>query len=158
MTGCWGGLFAAASCPHVGCETTTSTPDVVATDGGHADHHGHDAVRPEDHSGHVKAHEGHAAGPTAQDQSQFNRGEFQSVAPQPHDQFCSHCVSRPEAPPTPCYEWQTASAKRGGTFVAPLVATQIEAPAPVFLREITPAQHAPPGRSDRRLLLNVFRI
>lgn len=160
MTGCWGGVLAAAACPHSGCETMASAPDIAATDGGHADTHGHDAVRSDTHSSHASALEGHAAEPPARDQHQFStRGEHQSVAPEQHDQFCSHCVGSPEAPPSPRIEGQSNTAKKSGDFAAPLAATQFKAPTAVFLREITPAQHAPPGRPDRYLLLlNVFRI
>lgn len=158
MTGCWGGVLAAAACPHSGCETMAFAPDVAATQSDHADTHGHDTASPEAHSSHVSAHQGHAAEPPARDQHQFSHGELKSVAPEQHDQSCAHCVGSPEAPSSPCFEWQSGSAKRGGGFVAPLAATQIKAPAAVFLREITPAQHAPPGQSDRHIILSVFRI
>jgi hypothetical protein len=154
--GCWGGVLAAA-CPHMGCETTAAAPD-AAKQGGHAHSHDHNTVSPEDHSDHVTAHQGHLAEPPVPVQHQFSNGELLGVAHEQHDPFCTHCVGRPEAPPSPCFEWQANSARKGGDFAAPLASAHVETPAAVFVREITPAQHAPPGRSDRHLLLSVFRI
>ena len=158
MLGCWGGVLAAALCPH-GCETTAHAAGEASTT--HGDH-GMDCaqmVKPEDHSGDISGHEeGHAGYPADGDQRQSDHAGLHTDARGQHDQSCAHCVGRPEAPPSPYSEGQSNSAKRGGSFTAPLATVQVESPAPVYRRKITPAQHAPPGESDRHLLLNVFRI
>ena len=159
MLGCWGGVLAAALCPH-GCESTAHAAGEASTT--HGDH-GTDCaqmVKPEDHSGDISAHEeGHAGEPADGDQRQSGHaGPYTVARGGQHDQSCAHCVGRPEAPPSPYSEGQSSSAKRSGSFAAPLAAVQLESSAPVYLRKITPAQHAPPGESDRHLLLNVFRI
>jgi hypothetical protein len=115
-------------------------------------------VRTEDHSGDISVHEGHAGQPVDGERQQFNAVGLRTVVPEQHDQSCAHCVGRPETPPSPYSEQQSNSAKRGESFAAPLTAVHVGSPAPVYLRKITPAQHAPPGSSDRHLLLNVFRI
>jgi hypothetical protein len=160
MMGCWGGVLAAAVCPHTGCETTTTAPAAGEASATHGDHGPacDKVVIPEDHSGHVSAHEGHAGKPDNGDQQQFSPVGLHTIVPKQHDQFCSHCMGRPEAPPSPYSEWQSNSARRAGSYAAPIAAVQVESPTPVYLRLITPAQHAPPGTSDRHLLLNVFRI
>jgi hypothetical protein len=158
MTGCWGGVLAAALCPHW-CETTAhATAGEASTT--HGDHGMacDQMVKPEDYSGDISAHEGHAWEHANGDQRQSDHAGFNTVARWQHDQTCSHCISRPEAPPSPYSEQQSNSAKRGGSFAAPPAAVHVESLAPVYLRKITPAQHAPPGESDRHLLLNVFRI
>ena len=135
-----------------------SAPEATADHGGHAAGHGHDAVSPEDHSGHAAAHEGHTAQPPAQDQQLFSPEQFPGVASNRHDRNCAHCVGSTEVPPSRSFEWQSNSLKQGGKLTAPRAAQQVAAPAVVFLREITPDQHAPPGRSDRHILFSVFRI
>ena len=153
LTGCWGGVLAAAACPHLGCETAAAVPDVHATHGGHTD--GHDAVSTEGHSGHAGGHEGQDASPPSPYRGPAAAGHILSGG---HDPGCTHCVGRPETPPSPRSEWQSNFARKGGGFVAPLTPARVEAPAAVSLREIRPAQHAPPGSSARHLLLNIFRI
>lgn len=157
MMGCWGGVLAAVACPHMACKTAASAPAGVASHDEHSSGHEHEAVAHEDHSGHVQTHEGHAE-PAAQGKSQVSTGELWSVAPEPHDPSCAHCVSRSEAPPSPCFEWQPNSVRKGGELAAPVAAATVTVPAAAYVREITPAQHAPPGRTDRHLLLSVFRI
>lgn len=158
LLGCWGGVLAAAACPHVGCDAMASAPDIAVGHGGHADSHGQNVTSPEEHSCHVTSHRARAAKSSLQVQHQISHEELQSVASKQRGQFCAHCVGRPEAPPSPRLEWQSNSAKKGVDFAAPHAIAQIETTAPVLLRKITPAQHAPPGKSDRHLLLNVFRI
>lgn len=76
-----------------------------------------------------------------------------------HDSSCTHCVGRPDVPPSSSFEWQTNPAKKSGKVVAAHSAGQSLTPVAFFVREITPAQHAPPASPDRHLLLlNVFRI
>jgi hypothetical protein len=158
MLGCWGGVLAAVVCPHMGCETTASVAGEASTT--HGDHGPacDDMVKPEDHSGHISTHEVHAKEPVDGARRQSSPVGLHTIVPEQHDQFCSHCMGRQEAPPSPLSEWQSNSARRGESFAAPIVTIQVESPAPVYLRKITPAQHAPPGSSDRHLLLNVFRI
>jgi hypothetical protein len=151
VTGCWGGVLAAAACPHVECETTAAAPEGAAG-------HGHDAATSEDHSGHAGEHGGHPAEPPAQNTSEVGRRGLPNVSPGGHDLGCTHCVGSPEAPPSPTSEAQANSVRKGAESAAPTAVTRVEAPAAVFLREITPAQHAPPHGTVRHLLLSVFRI
>jgi hypothetical protein len=157
LTGCWGGVLAAA-CPHLGCETAAAS-DNAATPDEHVEEHGHHSASPEDHSLHSGSHgEGHTAESPAQDPPQFDSDQFRRNASNSHDPNCDHCVGSTEAPPSQSFEWQSNSFKNGAKLAAPRAAERVSAPAVVFVREITPAQHAPPGRSDRHLLLSVFRI
>ena len=153
MMGCWGGVLAAAACPHLGCETVAALPGSGAAHGGHTGDH--DAVSTEEHSGHTGGHEGHFAEPPSADRGMVSGGQTLSGG---HELGCTHCVGRPGAPPSQRFDWQSTFAGKGGGFVAPLTAARFATPAAPFLREITPAQHAPPGRSDRHILLSVFRI
>jgi hypothetical protein len=149
--GCWGGVLAAAACPHVECETTAAAPEGAAG-------HGHDAATSEDHSGHAAEHGGHPAEPPAQDTGGAGRRGLPNVSPVGHDLGCTHCVGRPEAPPSPTFEALANSVRKGAESTAPTVAPRVAAPSAVILREITPAQHAPPPGTVRHLLLSVFRI
>jgi hypothetical protein len=159
MTGCWVGVFAAAACPHVGCETSAGAPDGAAAHGEHTVERAHHAASPEDHSGRSEAHgEGHSSESPARDQAQPDSDQFRDLASGAHDPDCAHCVGGAEAPLSRPFEWQPNSFKNSGKLTAPRAAQQVSAPAVVVTREITPAQHAPPGRSDRHLLLSVFRI
>ena len=159
VTGCWGGVLAAAACPHLGCETAATAPDGAAAHGEHAGEHGRHSASPEDHSGHIESHgEGHSADSPARDRSQPGPDQFRDRASGGHDQDCAHCVGGAEAPPSRPFEWQPNSFKNSGKLTAPRAAQQVSAPALVLAREITPAQHAPPKQTSRHLLLNVFRI
>lgn len=159
MTGYWGGVLAAA-CPHLGCEPTAAAPVSTAAHGEHVDDHSYHSASPEDHSGHAGAHgEGHAAETPAQDAPQVDSGQLRGGASNRHDPNCAHCMGGSEgAPPSRFFEWQSNSFKNGGKLITPRAAERVSALAVVLVRKITPAQHAPPGRSDRHLLLSVFRI
>ena len=158
MTGCWGGVLAAAACPHSGCETPAAAPDDAAH-GGHADEHSHHSASPEDHSRHGATHaEGHLAETRAQEPPRVDSAQLRRAVVTSHDPNCAHCVGSAEAPPSRSFEWQSSPFKGGGKLTAPRAVEQVSAPAAAFVREIIPAQHAPPGRSDRHLLLSVFRI
>ena len=151
MTGCWGGVLAAAACPHQECETAAGAPDDASAHGEHAGEHGSHSASPEDHSG-------HSADSPAWDQSQPGPDHLRDRASGGHDPDCAHCVGAAEAPPSRPFEWQPNSFKNSGKLTAPRAAQQISAPAVVLAREITPAQHAPPRQTGRHLLLSVFRI
>ena len=158
MTGCWGGVLAAVVCPHAGCETNAfAAPDLAAPVDGQGVHC-HDTARAAGESIPDKAHEGHVEELPAHDQQQFGHVELHEVGARSHERSCAHCVGSPETPPTQVSEQQTNSARNSRDFAAPPVAARVESPSPVFRRKIAPAQHAPPGRSDRQLLLNIFRI
>jgi len=75
-----------------------------------------------------------------------------------HDPRCSHCAGRPEAPPSPKFEWQSDSVNKAGKELTAHAVWKVMAPAASHARQIAPAQHAPPGAPDRHLLLSVFRI
>lgn len=151
LTGCWGGVLADAACPHVECVTAEAAPEGAA---GQA----HDAVTSAAHSGHAAEHGGHAPAPPARDISVQGPTGSTDVSNVGHDLGCIHCVGRPEAPPTPNIEVRANTARKGEESAAPPAAARLEAPAAIFPREITPAQHAPPAGIVRHLLLSVFRI
>ena len=160
MTGCWGGVLAAVACPHMGCKTAAAASGGAAAHGEHVDEPGLHSANPEDHSDHAGAHgEGHSAGSPAQEPPQPDTAQFRGSASDRHDANCAHCVGSAEVPPSRSFEWQSNPFKNGAKLIAPRAAQQVSAPAVILVREITPAQHAPPGRADRHLLLlNVFRI
>lgn len=151
MAGCWGGVLAAAACPHLECETAATEPEGASAHDDHAGERGSHSASPEDHSG-------HSADSPARDQSQPGPDHLRARASGGHDQDCAHCVGAAEAPPSRPFEWQPNSFKNSGKLTAPRAAQQVTAPAVVLAREITPAQHAPPRQTGRHLLLSVFRI
>ena len=159
LAGCWGGVLAAAACPHAGCETTAAAPESTAAHGEHEAGHGPGSVSPEDHSGHAGPQgKGHSAAPPAHNPPRVDPAQLRGAASNRHDPNCAHCAGDAEAPPSRHFEWQSNSFKSGEKLIAPRAAGQVSAASAVFVREITPAQHAPPGTSDRHLLLSVFRI
>lgn len=144
LLGCWGGVLAGVVCPHEPCHAAS---DAAAGRGGHSS-----AGGGEDHSEHAQTHEGHAEEPThdAAESWHASRG---------HDPRCAHCVGGPEVPPAAKFEWQSGTFKKGAGDAATHAPLRLASPAAPPAREIIPAQHAPPGNSDRQLLLlNVFRI
>lgn len=155
VLGCWGGVLAAAACPHKGCETASAAPHQTTAHAEHLSAASHDSDGGEGHSAHAGAHKGHAAEPPAAEPS---RPELAQLTDGTRAPYCSHCLGRPDAPPSPKFEWQSDSVKKAGKDAAPHVAPEVSAPLAAYVREITPAQNAPPGRSDRHLLISVFRI
>ncbi|MCA1620510.1 MAG: hypothetical protein LC795_14615 [Acidobacteria bacterium] len=155
VLGCWGGVIAAVACPHMGCGTAASAHAGVDHGDAGAGDHDHDMPASE---GHSDEHVEHVEETPSQGRSLLGDVGLNSLSPAGHDLNCTHCVARPEVPPSPKFDFQTGSFKKGAESAAPAAAPRVEAPSSVFPREITPAQHAPPGRSDRHLLLNVFRI
>lgn len=160
VLGCWGGVLAAAACPHVGCEPTALVaPDQVPSHAEHQHGEAHGTAVAEEHSAHGEAHHGHAEESSARDESHPKTAESAVSTSGAHDPCCSHCMGRPEAPPSSKFELDSNPLKKAGRDATPQVALRLSAPDSVHVREITPAQHAPPGRADRHLLLlNVFRI
>ena len=152
MTGCWGGVLAAAACPHLECETAATAPEGASAHGDHAGERGSHSASPEDHSG-------HSTDSPARDQSQAGPDHLRDLASRGNDADCAHCVGAAETPPSRPFEWQPGSFKNSGKLTAPRAAQQVSAPAVVLACEITPAQHAPPRQTGRHLLLlSVFRI
>jgi hypothetical protein len=157
VTGCWGGVAAVAICPHEGCGTAAAATEQGSAHEGHQAVEGQDSAAPQDHTAHAEGHRGHSAEPPAAHEAGRESAES-VIGPSPgHDPCFSHCVGRPEAPPSPKFEWQSSTVEKAGKdFAAPAQLKFVASAAHV--RRDTPAQHAPPGSSDRHLLLNVFRI
>lgn len=155
VLGCWGGVVAAVACPHVGCETAVTAPDHGGLHGGDVSH---DAASAEETSAHPADHHGHSAESRPAEQAQ--PGLVTSVAGDSgaHDSRCSHCVGRPDTPPSSKFERQPAPVGKDGKVPAALASPKVAAPAASHALRIKPAQHAPPGSQDRHLLLGVFRI
>ena len=165
LAGSWGGVLAAAACPHAGCRTDAdaATAPHVENSGGHgrhenADGQGHHAASHEDHSVHAPTHDGeHAAEQHTRTQTPRDSERLRGVASGPHDPTCAHCVGRSDAP-SRSTEWQPNPFKAGAKLDAPPAAEPVSAPHLVPARELRPTQHAPPGRHGKYLLLGVFRI
>lgn len=156
VLGCSGGVLAAAACPHLGCQTAAREDDRAESQGGH----GHEAAGPQKHSGRAASQtDGHAAAnpPSCHDR-QRESAEPSNAAFASPPQSCAHCVGNREAPPARGFEWQTSFARDNRSEAAPRDFGRLLAPSVLFVREIIPATHAPPGSSARYLLLNVFRI
>ncbi|HEV2799125.1 MAG TPA: hypothetical protein VGW12_01440 [Pyrinomonadaceae bacterium] len=157
--GCAGGVLAAVVCAHLGCRMETAAPVVDATQNGHAEGHCHDAAAPAEQTSSNKTHDEHATEHASGERQQFERTEMSNAVALPHEGFCAHCVARPGTPPSAFFEQEFNAAKKSRDFAAPRAVAQVAPPSTVFRRKITPAQHAPPARSARHLLLlNVFRI
>ena len=158
VLGCWGGVLAAVACPHMGCETVAAAPE---HDDAHAQHTpgaSQESAAPEDHSAHTGEHQGHAAEPAASDQMRPESAGAMTGTRGAHDPYCSHCMGRPEAPPSPTFQWQASSAEKAGKDLASHAPLKLLASV-AHVRQVTPAQHAPPGGAHKHLLLlNVFRI
>lgn len=157
VAGSWGGVLAAAACPHLGCQA-------AAGDDGHAAsrHEQHrEAAGAQEHSGHAASQtEGHAAAepPSCHDQEPEPAAESSVAALASSPQSCAHCVGSRQAPPARSFEWQAGFARENRSEAAPRDFGRLLTPPVLFVREVIPATHAPPGRSARHLLLNVFRI
>ncbi|HLL76233.1 MAG TPA: hypothetical protein VK421_13355 [Pyrinomonadaceae bacterium] len=159
LLGGWGGVLAAVACLHVGCETAAAAAAHagVAAHGGHAG--GHEPADHDSHAGKEVEHGGHAAAtPPAGDLHRAGTGEARTIDPRQPEPGCSHCVGSPAAPTSSLFGQQFIPPAKGESLIAPPAGVRVEAPAAAFIREITPAQHAPPGGTGRHLLLNVFRI
>lgn len=144
LLGSWAGALAA--CPHVGCRTTAARPDSDDNSDARPRHH---AGQP-DHSGHAAPHDAahtpHEATP--------RRG----VAANRHDSTCTHCAGSRGPAPSRAFKWQVNNFETGRVLDAPRAVEQVSLTVCLFVREFVPTQHAPPGGSERHLLLNVFRI
>jgi hypothetical protein len=157
VVGCWGGVVAAAFCPHEGCGTATAATEHESDHGGHQAVEGQESGDPEEHAAHAEGHRGHAPEqPTADEARSETAGSVVGTSGA-HDPCCSHCMGRPEAPPSPKFEWQPSPVEKAGKDLAAHSPLKFAASAP-HVRRDTPAQHAPPGSSDRYLLISVFRI
>lgn len=134
-------------------------PDSAATYGVHMSDHSQHSAGLEDHSGHAQAHGvGHAAESPVREQLQTESEVLTVVTSGAHDLLCSHCVGRSDSPPSPNFELQSNYGQKVGKEITPRASGNGIAPTVFIVREITPAHRAPPGSSDRHLLLNVFRI
>lgn len=154
--GCWCGVLAVAACPHVGCET--AAPERA---GAHAEHSSGESRGPagsKDHSAHGAAHRARAEETAAAQPSRPEPAELTDSTSGARGSYCSHCMGSPGAPPSPTSEWRPAPVNKGFKDAAPHASLQVSAPHAAHVREVIPAQHAPPGSPDRHLLLSVFRI
>ncbi|HEY0078105.1 MAG TPA: hypothetical protein VGB73_05635 [Pyrinomonadaceae bacterium] len=154
----WGGVLAAAVCPHLGCETDAAAPGGNPSQDEHSSGECHNSDDAEEHSAQTKAHQGHAAELPVEKQTAFESLDLKRFFSGSSVPSCSHCIGRPDAPPSPKLEPQTNTVRNAGKEAPPHASLQTLADARTYVRQITPSQHAPPGRSDRHLLHSVFRI
>lgn len=158
VLGCWGGVLAAVVCPHVGCETGTAAREHAGTDSEHSTDGIHESAGAQSHTDHAENHQEHAEKSRAFEEAPPKPQGLRSLASSPHDPSCIHCVGGPQSPPSTKSEWQFNSAKKAEKGSAPPAARHLPAPSRAFVMEITPAQHAPPAKPGRHLLLSVFLI
>lgn len=157
VVGCWGGVAAAALCPHEACGTAASATEHASDREGHQTVEGQDSGDSEGHAEHTEGHRGHAPETLAADEAGRESDVSVIGTSGAHDPCCSHCMGRPEAPPSPKFEWQYSPVEKAGKYLAAKTPLKVGAPAS-HVRRDTPAQHAPPGSPDRHLLISVFRI
>lgn len=140
----------AAACPHAGCMTAAAAH--VETDD---DERGRHQATHEEHPGHVAAHD---AAPPARAQTHHDAAPPRGVAANPHEPDCAHCAGDDGVPPASSFKWQIRPADARGESAAPRPVEQVSLPVVLPAREFAPTQHAPPGRTDRHILFQVFRI
>lgn len=158
MLGCWGGVLAAAVCPHVGCQKSPAAPEGAEAHGGHSPVDASESDGPADHCARAQASEARAAGPAAGEGQRPQSAASAGVVSAPHAPSCTHCARRPEAPPSTKFDRLSDPAGKAGKDSAPHVSGQLPPPPRLFVREVTPSRRAPPGGPERHLLLGVFRI
>lgn len=154
--GCWCGVLAAAACPHLGCEA--AAPESAAAQAEHPPGEGHGPAGSEDHSAHGAAHRSRAEETAAAQPSRPVSAERTGGTSGAHGSYCSHCMDSPDTAPSPKSERLPGPVNKGLEDAAPHAGLQAPAPHAAHVREVIPAQHAPPGSPDRHLLLGVFRI
>ena len=158
----WGGVLAAAVCPHAGCETATGVSDQIseqtAAQGEHQSVECHSSASAEDHSAQTQAQQEHAGEPPVEKQSTLESPDSHRFVSGSHASSCSHCMSRPDAPPSSKLEPQSNPVRKSGKDATPHVAPQTLAHIRTHVRQIIPSRRAPPGEPDRHLLLGIFRI
>lgn len=164
LLGCWGGVLAAVACPHADCRAAAAPPARDdAHDASHAAPADAETQEPAGHAEHpAPAPAGHchagepaaAAGPRAAAEDEDSRGFVFAR----RGASCVHCEGAPRAPASTKSGAPPSPAPKVEQDAAPQVVRQLLAPARAFVREVIPAQHAPPGPKDRRLLLSVFLI
>ena len=148
--GCLSGALAAAACPHLGCDT----PDAAAQ----ANPHAHAVGGAHDGAGHTNHGAEHSAEPSARERTGSGAARSGACATRPREENCTHCLGRDPGPSSERFGWQPDPFKYGAKLAPPPAAGRVTVARPATAPEITPAQHAPPGSSDRHLLLSVFRI
>lgn len=156
----WGGALAAVVCPHAGRDAAPTTK---------AGEHSCCAARPSDESRAADAGSDDAAGhcPMSRTRAASDEGLTHDAADSTAtgdpaalltSPPCTHCVGRPDRPPTPSRTREPQEARRDAP--APATRAHTTRPAPVlFASAVEPSQHAPPGLGARRhVLLSVFLI
>jgi hypothetical protein len=147
-----GGALAASLCPHADCGPAAGP--VMSPAAGH-----HDGASRVDHHGHTSEaaggqHLDASSGARRQTAPHATRRGVQST----HDNSCRHCVARGPAAPASELERRSDAPKRDGRVAPAPSARPVSATAADFVTEVTPHQGAPPGRTSRHVLNNVFRI
>jgi hypothetical protein len=158
VLGCWGGALAAAVCPHLGCQRAAEAQEQAAAHGEHSTGEAHEPATGEEHSAHAEAGQAHAGAPPSCEGRRPAPEGLREFLSSPHDPSCSHCVGGPRTPLSTKSEWPFHPGKKVEQDAPLQVVRCLPSPARLYVREITPAQHAPPGPKDLRLLLSVFLI
>lgn len=158
VLGCWGGVLAAAACPHVGCETAAAAPVEAGTHGAHSAVETREPAVAGDHCARAKAGQGHAAQPPDAGRDRPESEDLRGTVLAPRGTSCSHCVGRRQEPPSTKSDWQFNSARKVEKDSAAPAVGRPQAFSRAFVREVIPAQHAPPPKPGRHLLLGVFLI
>ncbi|HEX7176367.1 MAG TPA: hypothetical protein VF240_13975 [Pyrinomonadaceae bacterium] len=147
-----GGALAASLCPHADC-VPAADPVMTAA----AEHH--DEASRGDHHGHTsEAAEGQHLDASFDTRQQNAPPATRQGVQSTHDRSCDHCVARRPAAPASELERRSDAPKRDNRVAPAPSARPVSAPAADFVTEVTPHQGAPPGRTSRHVLNNVFRI
>ena len=165
LLGCWGGVLAAVACPHSDCRAAGPAPardlSPIAPDASYAAHASTPTHEPAGHEAHrapAPAAHCHASATAAEAEPREAADDSRGFAFARSGASCLHCEGAPRAPASTKSASQSSPAPRVEQDAAPQAVRRLLAPARAFVREIIPAQHAPPGTKDRRLLLSVFLI
>lgn len=156
VLGCWGGVLASAVCPHLGCGAEAAAPAGGRGHDAHAASETHEPAAPQDHCARAQSHAEGGRADAAQhgSEAEASRGSISA----PRGAPCSHCVGRRPSPPATKSDWQPGPAGKADGDSAPQVGARLPAFSRAFVREVIPAQHAPPPKPGRHLLLGVFLI
>jgi len=147
-----GGSLAASLCPHADCAPAAASVLMPA-----AEHHGEaSGGEHHDHTPEAAGGQHHEASSDARQQTTppATRQGVQST----HDRSCDHCDARRPAAPASELERRLDAPKRDDRVAATPSRRPVSATSAEFVIEITPHQGAPPGRTSRHVLNNVFRI
>lgn len=167
LLGGWGGIVAAALCPHAGSSSSGAHSCFPERKTG--EHSAKDSIL--DASGHGQhARKAEESDESCHSPKRATEKDKTHADAAPHDTLptkissrgaglCAHCAGRPANPPSSSVARESNETRRGHEQQAGTTRPLVAPRAPAFTSQITPKQGSPPGVSSRRFVaLNVFRI